>query len=157
MSKTRQTVPEPKPEARAEPGRYRLAHPLRVRWAEADMQGVVFNAHYLAWFDIGITEYLRALAGGDEQWLAATFDRLYVVKSTLEYRSPARFDDALEISARCIRIGRTSLEIGFAIQRAGQVLVTGSNVYVHTIDTRPAAVPDDLRRRIERFENEPEA
>lgn len=157
MSKTRQTVPEPKPEARAEPGRYRLAHPLRVRWAEADMQGVVFNAHYLAWFDIGITEYLRMLADGDEQWLTETFDRLYVVKSTLEYRSPARFDDALEICVRCIRVGRTSLEVGFAIRRDGAVLVSGSNVYVHTVDTRPAPVPDELRRRIERLEGRPDS
>lgn len=125
-----------------------IAHPIRVRWAEADMQGVVFNAHYLAWFDIGITEYLRALADGDAHWLQATFDRLYVVKSTLDYRRPARFDDRVEVCVRCLRIGRTSLEVGFAIRRDGTELVTGSNVYVYTVDSRPEPVPDDLRQRI---------
>ena len=44
---------------------FRFAHPLRVRWAEADMQGVVFNAHYLLYFDVAVTEYWRTLADGD--------------------------------------------------------------------------------------------
>lgn len=132
--------------------RHALVHPLRVRWAEADMQGVVFNAHYLAWFDIGITEYLRALFAGDAQLLAQTFDRLFVVKSTLEYRESARFDDLVEVCARCLQIGRTSLEVGFEIRRKDRTLVSGSNVYVYTVDARPAPVPDELRLRIARFE-----
>lgn len=132
--------------------RFAVVHPLRVRWAEADMQGVVFNANYLAWFDIGITEYLRALFAGEAHLLAQTFDRLFVVKSTLEYRESARFDDMVEVCARCVQIGRTSLDVGFEIRRDGRVLVSGSNVYVHTAGGRPAPVPDELRRRIARFE-----
>ena len=63
--------------------KFSLVHPLRVRWAEADMQGVVFNAHYLAYFDIAITEYWRVLAKGDHAWLAETFEHLFVVKSSV--------------------------------------------------------------------------
>ena len=37
-------------------GQLSLQHRLRMRWAEADMQGVVSNAHYLAYFDIAFTE-----------------------------------------------------------------------------------------------------
>lgn len=132
--------------------RYPLVHRLRVRWAEADIQGVVFNAHYLAWFDIGVTEYLRGVAGGDRQTLAAVFDRLYVVRSTLDYRGSARFDDEVEICARAARLGNSSLELAFAIRRDGEVLVEGSNVYVHTADGRPAPLPEDLRRRIAAYE-----
>ena len=40
-----------------------LANKLRVRYGECDPQGVVFNAHYLAYFDIAITELLRAAFG----------------------------------------------------------------------------------------------
>ena len=129
-----------------------LVHRLRVRWAEADMQGVVFNANYLAWFDIGITEYLRGVAGGDRDRLAAIFDKLYVVRSTLDYRAPARFDDEVEVCARTARLGNSSLEVAFAIRREGEILIEGRNVYVHTSDGRPAALPDDLRRRIAAYE-----
>ena len=129
-----------------------LVHRLRVRWAEADMQGVVFNANYLAWFDIGITEYLRGVAGGDRDRLAAIFDKLYVVRSILDYRAPARFDDEIEVCARTARLGNSSLEVAFAIRRDGEVLVEGRNVYVHTSDGRPAPLPDDLRQRVAAYE-----
>ena len=129
-----------------------LVHRQRVRWAEADMQGVVFNANYLAWFDIGITEYLRGVAAGDRERLAAVFDKLYVVRSTLDYRAPARFDDEVEIRARAARLGNSSLEVAFMIRREGEILVEGSNVYVHTRDGRPAPLPDDLRERIAAYE-----
>lgn len=132
--------------------RYRLVHPLRVRWAEADMQGVVFNANYLAWFDIGVTEYFRAIADGDKAWLERHFARVYVVKSTLDYRAPARFDDEIELCARTTRLGRSSLEIAFAVRRDSLVLVEGSNVYVYTDDGRSAPLPEDFRRRIEAYE-----
>ena len=141
----------PRPGA-APPPAYPLVHRVRVRWAEADMQGVVFNAHYLAWFDIGVTEYLRGVAGGDRDLLAAVFDKLYVVRSTLDYRSPARFDDEVEICARAARLGNSSLELAFAIRRDGQVLVEGRNVYVHTVDGRPAPLPEALRQRIAAYE-----
>ena len=40
---------------------FRFSEPLRVRWAEVDAQGIVFNGHYLAYFDVGVTEYYRAI------------------------------------------------------------------------------------------------
>ena len=131
---------------------FSLAHRIRVRWAEADMQGVVFNAHYLAWFDIGVTEYFRAVSGGRRDLLAHVFDRLYVVRSTLDYRSPARFDEEIEVCARTARMGTSSLEIAFAIRRDGQILVEGRNTYVHTAEGRPAPLPDLLRERITAYE-----
>ncbi|MGE0801808.1 MAG: acyl-CoA thioesterase [Lautropia sp.] len=131
---------------------FSLIHPLRVRWAEADMQGVVFNAHYLAYCDLAITEYWRALSGGDAEWLQRTFDRLYVVRSTLEYHAPARFDDQLTIACRCIRIGRTSMTFAFLIRRGGDRLVSGENVYVHADRGKSEPVPADLRARVVGYE-----
>ena len=40
---------------------FRFFHPLRVRWAEVDPQGIVFNGNYLTYADVAITEYFRAL------------------------------------------------------------------------------------------------
>ncbi len=129
-----------------------LVHRLRVRWAEADMQGVVFNANYLAWFDIGVTEYFRGVSGGDRTLLNEVFDKLFVVRSTLDYRAPARFDEEIEVCARTVKMGNSSLEIAFAIRRDGVTLVEGRNVYVHTAEGQSAPLPALLRGRIEAYE-----
>ena len=41
---------------------FRCFHRLRVRWAEVDMQKIVFNAHYLLYIDTAMMDYWRALA-----------------------------------------------------------------------------------------------
>ncbi|NCV61422.1 MAG: acyl-CoA thioesterase, partial [Betaproteobacteria bacterium] len=92
---------------------FRFLHTLRVRWAEADMQSVVFNANYLLYFDVASTEYFRQVSGGDRDILKAVFDRLYVVKSTIEYLQAARFDDELVIGVKTARIGRSSMTVEF--------------------------------------------
>jgi YbgC/YbaW family acyl-CoA thioester hydrolase len=69
---------------------FRFADPLRVRWAEVDMQKVVFNGHYLMYVDTAMGNYWRALALPYEQTLAALDGDLFVRKSTLEYLAPAR-------------------------------------------------------------------
>ena len=65
-------------------------HPFRVRYSEIDGQGVVFNAHYLTYFDTTITEYFRAL--GYDQYADAkqTGEDYHVVKSLIEYKAPVR-------------------------------------------------------------------
>jgi len=134
---------------------FSLLHALRVRWAEADMQGVVFNAHYLAYFDLAITEYWRTLAAGDAAWLADAFEHLFVVKATVEFHRPARFDDELTVAARCTRLGRSSMTIDFEIHRQEEHLISGQSVYVHARDAKSLPIPDDLRRRIHQFEKVP--
>ena len=74
--------------------------PLRVRWAEVDLQGVVFNGHYLTYCDVCVTEYWRAIG---MPYPAAFIDigsDLFVRKATLEYHAPARYDDELEVCGR---------------------------------------------------------
>lgn len=134
---------------------FSLIHPVRVRWAEADMQGVVFNAHYLAFFDIAITEYWRVLAKGDRSWLAEAFDHLFVVKATVEFHRPARFDDELNVAARCARLGRSSFSVDFEIHRGPEHLISGQSIYVYVHEGKSSPIPDDLRRRIHGFEKIP--
>ncbi len=134
---------------------FSMVHPLRVRWAEADMQGVVFNAHYLAYFDIAITEYWRLLAQGRPDWLAEAFEHLFVVKATVEFHRPARFDDELAVAVRCARLGRSSMTMDFEIHRGEEHLITGQSVYVYAQDGKSLPIPDDLRRRIHGFEKIP--
>lgn len=136
-------------------GQFSLIHSLRVRWAEADLQGVVFNAHYLAYFDLAITEYWRALADGDQTWLHETFARFYVVRATVDFHASARFDDELKVAARCSRIGRSSMAVDFEIHRGPEHLISGQSTYVYARDGKSMPVPEDLRRRIASFEKTP--
>src|SRR4026209_2789972 len=97
---------------------FRFSYGLRVRWAEVDMQGIVFNGHYLTYFDVAITEYWRALGLPYPQTTADTGGELYTVRASVEYHAPARYDDELELCVRCARIGRSSLAFVLQIWRA---------------------------------------
>lgn len=131
---------------------FNFSHRLRVRWAEADMQGVVFNGHYLTFFDIGITEYLR-LACADEPGLMQTlYANLYVAKSTLNYRESAKFDDWLDIQVRTASVGNSSLVVQFAITRDDALLVDGESIYVHAPGGQSARVPDSVRAALTKID-----
>jgi acyl-CoA thioester hydrolase len=129
-------------------------HPLRVRWAEVDMQGIVFNGHYLTYFDVAFTEYWRAtgLPGVLEQ--AKQGRELFARKATIEYQSPARFDDVLDVGVRCVGFGRSSIRFVLEIHLGGQHLISGELVYVYadTAERKGVPVPEDWRATIARFE-----
>lgn len=134
------------------PGQWPFLHRVRVRWAEADMQGVVFNGNYLTYFDIGITEYLRAVFKDDTKQLHEVFDDLYVVSTTMQYAAPAHFDEEIDVAVKTGRIGNSSLTFDFQIFRGDEKLVGGQNIYVHAPGGESAAVPKMLRDAIEQFE-----
>ena len=96
---------------------FRLVHRLRVRWAEVDLQRIVFNPHYLMYIDTAFTEYWRALAMPYELIPELLGGDLYVKKSTLQYHASARLDDLLDIGVKCERIGNSSLLFGSGIFR----------------------------------------
>ena len=124
-------------------------HPFRVRYSEIDGQGVVFNAHFLTYFDTTITEYFRALGYDQYADAKATGLDFHVVKSLIEYKAPVRFDWELDVGARVARIGNSSLTFEFAIfPKAGaDALVTGEIVWVYTSQQthRPVPIPASIR------------
>ena len=122
---------------------FRFADPLRVRWAEVDMQKVVFNGHYLMYIDTAMGNWWRALALPYEQTLAALGGDLFVRKSTLEYLAPARYDDTLDVGIRFDGAGTSSLRFVAAVFRGDELLVHGEIVYVWTdaASRRPAPAP----------------
>ncbi len=127
-------------------------HPFRVRYSEIDGQGVVFNAHYLTYFDTAITEYFRAL--GFDQYADAKASGIdfHVVKSLIEYKAPVRFDWELDVGARVARIGNSSLTFEMVIYLKGgsEALITGEIVWVYTNQEthRPVTIPASMRQLI---------
>lgn len=126
---------------------FRFFHRLRVRWAEVDMQKIVFNAHYLMYFDTAIADYWRALALPYEEAMHQLEGDLYVKKATVEFHASARMDDQIDVAMRCTRIGNSSMTFEGAIFRGDDLLITCELVYVFadpaTQTSRP--VPPALR------------
>ena len=136
---------------------FRHRMPLRVRWAEVDKQGVVFNAHYLLYCDVCVTEYWRAIGVQYPDDFVTQGSDLFVRKSTVEYLSAAYYDDELEVCGRIARLGNSSLRFVVEIYRRRQyeaVLVTAELIYVYTdLASRTAQqIPSEMRARIRAFE-----
>jgi YbgC/YbaW family acyl-CoA thioester hydrolase len=133
---------------------FRFFHRLRVRWAEVDMQKIVFNAHYLMYFDTAVADYWRALAMPYEQSMHQLQGDLYVKKATVEFQASARMDDSLDIGLKCARIGNSSMLFQGAIFRGEELLITCELVYVFadpaTQTSRP--VPQLLRDLLTGYE-----
>lgn len=133
---------------------FRFFHRLRVRWAEVDMQKIVFNAHYLTYFDTAVTDYWRALAMPYEPAMLLLGGDLYVRKATVEFHASARMDDRLDVALRCGRIGNSSILFSGAIFRGDELLITCELVYVFadpaTQTSRP--VPPPLRELLAGYE-----
>jgi YbgC/YbaW family acyl-CoA thioester hydrolase len=109
---------------------FRFFHRLRVRWAEVDMQKIVFNAHYLMYFDTAVADYWRALALPYEEAMQSLGGDLYVRKATIDFRASARMDDMLDVGLRCARIGTSSMVFEGGLFRQDQFLVGCELVYV---------------------------
>ena len=124
---------------------FRCFHRLRVRWAEVDMQKIVFNAHYLMYVDTAMSEYWRALALPYEASMLALGGEMYVKKATVEYHASARLDDTLDVGLRCARVGNSSSLFEAGIFSGDQLLVSGELVYVFadpaTQTSRPVPAP----------------
>ena len=109
---------------------FRFIDRLRVRWAEIDAQKIVFNGHYLMYFDTAVAGYWRALAMPYAQTMEHLGGDMFVRKATLEYFGPARYDDVLDIGVRCARVGNSSLLFVGAAYRQDELLVSCELVYV---------------------------
>jgi len=127
---------------------------LRVRWAEVDMQKIVFNGHYLTYIDTAIAEYWREIglpypAGYVERYGTD----IYLRKATLEYLGSARYDDLLTVCCRVARLGRSSMTFAFEIYRDAELLISAELIYVNADSSMKAApLPEDLRERVRKYE-----
>lgn len=133
---------------------FRFFHRLRVRWAEVDMQKIVFNAHYLMYFDTAVADYWRALAMPYEEGMHQMQGDIYVKKAGIEFHASARMEDWLDVGMKCARIGNSSMIFHGAIFRGEELLITCELVYVFadpaTQTSRP--VPPPLREMLTGFE-----
>jgi acyl-CoA thioester hydrolase len=125
---------------------------LRVRYQECDAQRVVFNSRYSDYADLVSFEFMRAALPRPTDGFDGSFE-LQTVRQVIEWKSPACFDDVLEISAWVSRMGTTSFVLATEMRRAGEtpVLATTETTYVH-VDAkhhRKRAIAAEIRAALE--------
>jgi acyl-CoA thioester hydrolase len=126
-----------------------FASTLRVRYAECDPQNVVFNAHYLAYFDVSLTELWRAALGSYGAMLERGVD-VVVAEARVSFQKPARFDDVLRLEILVTQLGNTSIHSSHWVRRGDELLVEGEmrHVLVDREKLAKTPIPDWLREAL---------
>ena len=126
--------------------------PIVPRYAEIDQQAVVFNGHYLTWFDEAVTGYFDHLVASYPDLMSADLD-MQVVHTEIDYAAPVRWRDTVRVAVECEQVGTTSFTIGFSVLRRRDgseesLAVRGRNVYVvvSTGDRSKRPIPEALRK-----------
>ena len=127
-----------------------FAWPIRVYYEDTDLSGVVYHASYLRFLERARTEWLRA-CGADQSALAEASGLIFIVRSTaVDYRSPARLDDTVEVVSRIERMGRASVDFMQSAHRGDTLLATGS-IRVASVERntfKPNAIPVHIRQAL---------
>jgi acyl-CoA thioester hydrolase len=129
-----------------------FSHELRVRYGECDAQGIVFNANFLAYVDVVLTEIWRESMGSYEALLATGVDTV-VGEANLRFRAPGRFDDVITIEAGFDGLGTTSTTLKLWFRRGEELLCDADirYVFVATETWEKAPIPDAVRLNLEPF------
>ncbi len=110
-----------------------------VRYAEVDQQGIVFNSHYLLYCDEAMAAFC------DQLGLLELAERVHLVASNLTWKAPARWGDVIDVDARCVQVGTSSLVMHFDLHVGGAECCAVETTYVLAEDGRSRPLPDDVR------------
>jgi acyl-CoA thioester hydrolase len=128
--------------------------PFRVRTSEVDFQGIVYNAHYLTFFDVAIHEFFKALPYNYAALRPQTGTDFHTVRALVEFARPLRLDEDFVAEVALGRIGRSSLTFELALRVADEAKprVMGEVVWVHAdqAKSRSAPLPAGLLRLLDR-------
>jgi acyl-CoA thioester hydrolase len=129
-----------------------FTHSLRVRYSECDQQGVVFNGHYLFYYDVAFTELCRETIGSYADTVRQGVE-IVVAETRLRYLAGARFDDILDIDLPIARLGKTSMTVKPKYRLGERTLVEGEvrHVFVDAETMRKKDIPDHMRSGLERY------
>lgn len=136
---------------------FRFSTPLRVRWSECDQQGIVFNGAYMAYLEVAHAEYYRRLGLNLYRLGELNLFDVVMSKVDMEFKSPVRVDQLLELFLRIGRIGTTSMTMDLEIFPAQgfQLLTTARAIQVSydRAAQRSRPVPEEIRELVAHFES----
>ena len=134
-----------------------FTYTFRVRYAEVDAQGIVFNAHYLTYFDCAITEYYRELKYNYASEVKKNNKDFHVIRTIIDYKKTILFDQLIDACIKTSKIGYSSIafDVGLFEHKKKTMLALGNIVQVYTdqINMRSTQLPEMLIKKIKKFEN----
>ena len=117
---------------------------IRVRYAETDAMGIVHHAVYPVWMELGRSDLLRQMGQSYAAWEKRGV-MMSVAELHVRFRSPARYDELIEVHSTIKEIGRRKVVFEYVVVRDGTRLAEGESVHVVTgPDGRARVMPDDL-------------
>ncbi len=131
---------------------------VRVRNYEIDWQGIVHNAIYLHYFEVGRIEYLNTIGAKVDMNTINNESKVVLARNEVDYRTPARYGDTITVYSRISVIKNSSFIFEGILERDSDGDIIAENVAVHVWlnhkTSAPMPVPDDFRKRVQRFEGE---
>jgi acyl-CoA thioester hydrolase len=126
-----------------------FTHSIRVRYAEIDGQGVVFNAHWLTYFDEACTRFIESLGFGAQFWVKE-WD-VMLVKATLEWQGPAKFDEWVTVAVEPTRLGNKSFDLRYTARIDDRPCCVATITYcsVQPGSNSSIQIPPNVRRELE--------
>lgn len=127
-----------------------FTHQLRVRYSECDAQGIVFNANWFLFVDVTMTEFWRHTLDGYMGLPKQYGVEVVMAQNGANFRSPAYFDDILDITPRVAKLGNSSMRMEFEVKRGDELLWDAFAVYVFVDHEtlRPVPIPDPIRAKL---------
>lgn len=132
--------------------------PIRVYYEDSDAGGVVYHSNYLNFMERARTEWLRAL-GFEQPEVRASLGVIIVVHSmSVTFKSPAYFNDMLEVQCELTKVRHGSIEMKQTIMRDGQLLIDAhvKAAFVDAASFKPVGIPAEIKSAMQRFLRESE-
>jgi len=135
---------------------FNFHYSFRIRYSEVDAQGIVFNAHYLTFFDTAMTEYLRHINYDYVNEVKDRNEDFHTVKTLVEYKSPIYFDQIIDVCLRVKKIGNSSLTFYIEIhpEDKDNCLAPGEVIWVNSDQKSHKSCPlsDTIKDKINLLE-----
>jgi acyl-CoA thioester hydrolase len=135
---------------------FNFHYSFRIRYSEVDAQGIVFNAHYLTFFDTAMTEYLRHIKYDYVNEVKKNNEDFHTVKTLVEYKLPIYFDQIIDVCLRIKKIGISSLTFYIEIhpENEDNLLASGEAVWVNSNQETHKSSPlsNNIRNKINLLE-----
>ena len=112
----------------------------------------MFNANYVAYFDVILTELWREALGSYQDMVDAGTD-MVVAEVNVRFLGPARFDDVIDFEARLTRLGETSMSTRIDSRTNGEPVVQGEirHVFIDPATKAKTPMPQNIRDALEPY------
>lgn len=123
---------------------------LRVRYADCDAQGIIFNGRWFELFDTAMTEFWRETIGGYDHLPRGFNVETVVAETGARFRGAGRFDDVITFAISVPRTGASSMRVEIDATRDGGLLAEGfiEYVFVDAQSLQPVEIPEQVRNML---------